>query len=429
MMRWLLPILIVANCSLRAGDDIPSPTDELQQTISIPLTDGRIDFGTVLANLAEEMGLDAAAIKRQVDRAVDVEELDSSRYEKLTAVTKGVISFEHAADELTVRFDCVAMRRQSKEIRGGFRQLVAEWFPEAAAAAAKRYGVFACTPDNFFNPLDCAELPEHVVLLVHGVDDTGRVWNDVIPALYDADYYVCRLEYPNDQPIANSAKFLAANLERLKGQGVRHVSLVVHSMGGLVSREMLTSPDLYNGAGSGHAQYPDVEHLIMVGTPNRGAEIARLRAAAEVRDQVVRLFSGNGVMFGGIFDGAGEAKLDLLPDSVFLATLNGRPHPAGVDMLVLAGRASPFDASDVKGFMSKVRASISEDLSGQCDRFEASVSQLVHGVGDGAVSLEATKLDGIERIVLPANHMTLIRRLIPSAPLPLGIPIILDRLQ
>lgn len=421
--RWLL-CLLCTGFMLHAGDHT-----ELQDSVSIPLEEGRIDVGRMLGRLAEEMGLDNKKICENIDLSLDLTDAtDRKYYKRLAELTEGIVTFELDDDRLTINIDRAAMRRQSQHIRSEFRGQVEEWFPDAASAAAARYGIFACTSDDYYIAPADAALGERVIVLVHGIDDTGRIWNNVIPELLDHGHDVCRYEYPNDQPIAKSADSLAKHLAILKDCGVRRVSLVAHSMGGLVSREILTHPDLLNGSGSGHMNYPKVEHLIMVGTPNHGAPIARFRGFAEVRDQMVRVFSGDGLLFGGVFDGAGEAKLDLLPESDFLAELNGRPHPQDIDMLVIAGRASPFGREDVTKFMKRMRATLPGDCKG-CTQFETSMHDLVTGIGDGVVPLKSTRLEGIDLVVLPANHMTLIRKALPKAQQPPAIPIILKRLN
>jgi hypothetical protein len=45
------------------------------------------------------------------------------------------------------------------------------------------------------------------------------------------------------------------------------------------------------------------------------------------------------------------------------------------------------------------------------------------------VPLKSTRLEGIDLVVLPANHMTLIRKALPKAQQPPAIPIILKRLN
>ena len=85
--------------------------------------------------------------------------------------------------------------------------------------------------------------------------------------------------YPNDQRISKSARAFARQMVALKQAGVSRITIVAHSMGGLVTREMLTHEDFYAGKGTNHETYPDVARLIMVGTPNKGSSLVRLRGA------------------------------------------------------------------------------------------------------------------------------------------------------
>ena len=105
--------------------------------------------------------------------------------------------------------------------------------------------------------------------------------------------------------------------QELRQRGIERIAIVAHSMGGLVSREMLTSPEMNYQAAEKNGQVPEVVALIMVGTPNHGSQLARFRVFAEWRDHLARLTKGEGYWLGSILDGAGEAKIDLLPGSLF----------------------------------------------------------------------------------------------------------------
>ena len=83
------------------------------------------------------------------------------------------------------------------------------------------------------------------------------------------------MTYPNDQPIKASAVFFNQQLRQLKHQGIADVIVIAHSMGGLVSREVLTHPDTLCRDNECHRSH--VLKLIMVGTPNHGSELARFR--------------------------------------------------------------------------------------------------------------------------------------------------------
>src|SRR5690606_35589080 len=100
----------------------------------------------------------------------------------------------------------------------------------------------------------------------------GGLWRDLIPALQHAGFVPIELSYPNDDAIARTATQVAARFRRLREAGVQRIKIVAHSMGGLVSREILTHPALYNGRGDGWAEGPAITHLVMVGTPNHGSE-------------------------------------------------------------------------------------------------------------------------------------------------------------
>ena len=72
-----------------------------------------------------------------------------------------------------------------------------------------------------------------------------------------------------------------------------------------------------------------------------------LRFIGEARDQYAHFVKGEGHWLRGILDGAGEAKIDLLPGSRFLTEVNSRSHPKGVKMLVIAGVAAPWSDEEI----------------------------------------------------------------------------------
>jgi pimeloyl-ACP methyl ester carboxylesterase len=272
-----------------------------------------------------------------------------------------------------------------------------------------------------------AELPHafqmhHVVVLVHGLDEPGDIWDELITALQQAGHTPLVFVYPNDQPIVDSAKLLTEQLSRLPATGVTSISLVAHSMGGLVSREMITNPQMKG--------YPTVTRLITVGTPHHGSELAHFQFVGELREQVVRLFSGNGILFGSVFDGAGEAKVDLLPGSTFLTTLNARPMPDGIAMTSIIGIASPVQELKIQAFEKQFATQLNEQGMQRAQSVSKALEQLVAGIGDGCVSLASAHLEGVtDEVTVHANHRTMLRTVpLISHGTPPAIPVILDRL-
>ena len=174
---------------------------------------------------------------------------------------------------------------------------------------------------------------------------------------------------------------------------------------------MLTHVDYYAGKGDGGEVYPKVNRLIMLGPPNHGSAAAELQLLGEVREQVVRLFTGDGHLFGAFFDGSGEAKEDLLPDSPFLKSLNARPLPEGVKITILASQISPVNAKQIEAMRMKLRDKVPADLAWGPDQIAAAVSSVAEGLGDGAVPVASTKIEGVaDHVMVPGNHSSMLHK-------------------
>lgn len=281
--------------------------------------------------------------------------------------------------------------------------------PDAAASRVSAWhGLRVLQDDSWTRP--GPRLPAHVVLLVHGLDEPGSIWDQLAPALRDAGCTPVRFDYPNDQRIADSADLLDAALRRLSARGVERVSVVAHSMGGLVTRDALTRDELLARP---DPPRPRVDRLITLGTPHAGSPWAGWRWAAELREQAERLM-GEPMpeaedLYRFSFDGEGEAGADLRPGSPFLTDLNTRPNPDGVAITCVVGAliTPPPGASP-------------------------ELNRLAQTLGDGVVPVPSAQLEGCDDIVfLSANHRGMVRALPLStgnAPPP-AIRVILDRLD
>ncbi len=242
------------------------------------------------------------------------------------------------------------------------------------------------------------DAPDRLVILVHGLDEPGCVWNDLAPALVEEGYEVARFEYPNDQPIADSAALLRGELARLGAAGVGHVDFVAHSMGGLVLLDALTHPGGANSTPG--AIMPRVERVITVGTPFEGSPWARARCVTEAREQYTRWKAGDHAwtdLTGGLADGHGQAGTDLLPGSTFFQHLVGRSMPQSVEWTALVARLVPDWT---------VEPSTYPALGAPQSAWNNSVDWLGNLVGDGVVTMRSASAAPSDDVTAVASGPT-----------------------
>ncbi len=315
---------------------------------------------------------------------------------------------------------------EEREARIRLRKALLDEYPEAADALKARYGLKPFTPSRA-RPADPDS--KSAVVLVHGLDDPGKVWMNLAPVLDAAGHAVWILTYPNDQPVVESSQFFLAQLQASRLSKTDRISVVAHSMGGLVTRDMLTDPALgYAGQVEG-GRLPRIDVLIMVGTPNHGSELARFRGFTEFRDQWGNLFKADFHWLQGIADGAGEAGIDLLPDSVFLQTLNSRPHPAHVRMLVIAGVMSPREKQEILDMARRLEEKLPDAARSAVQKMTARLIAVAEQVGDGLVSVDSARLSGVPLETVRGTHLSMIRNLSgDSRRVPPAVPVILKQL-
>ncbi|MFC1826639.1 esterase/lipase family protein [Thermodesulfobacteriota bacterium] len=318
-------------------------------------------------------------------------------------------------------------KEEEKELRTQIRKTVKEMFPEKAAEFSQTFGLFLFGADRKLPREEI--LGRKTVVLIHGLDDPGKVWQNLAPELAKEDYNVLLMEYPNDQPVVESSQLFFEELQELKEFGIVRISIVAHSMGGLVSREMLTSHKFEYRRSVNKNLVPEVARLIMVGTPNHGSQMARFRLFGEVRDHIARLSKGETVWQGAIFDGAGEAKIDLLPESRFLTELNSRPHP-DTNMFIIAGITSPWQEDDINGMVDDVGKEVPEDQRELVNDIGEYLIEMTHGLGDGLVTVESARLEGIPLRTVEGTHLSMIRNITTSSRrIPPAVPIIIENLK
>lgn len=196
------------------------------------------------------------------------------------------------------------------------------------------------------------ELTMNTVVLLHGLARTARSMSKMAASLQKAGYRVCNIDYPSTRfPVEElAARFVVPAIHKC-GLGDGPVNFVTHSLGGIIVRHIRQSEHNLR-----------IGRVVMLGPPNRGSELV---------DGMK-----NWPLFRWINGPAGR-QLGTEPDS-----LPNRLGPATFEVGVIAGD-KPF-LEPFKGYLA--------------------------GPGDGKVSLESAKLEGMsDYLTLPVTHTLMMR--------------------
>jgi pimeloyl-ACP methyl ester carboxylesterase len=252
---------------------------------------------------------------------------------------------------------------------------------------------------------DAAKAPagRPLVVLIHGFNSCPERLAALRLTLHEAGYPTAALRYSSDQSIGDSAALLSEELRRLAlEQPARKITLLTHSMGGLVARGAIENPALDPG---------NVSQLIMIAPPTHGTSCAYLSLPAELLSHTSsgRDHSLAHLVLTGIENGLSEARNDLKPDSSYLEALNRRSRNPRVQYTVLLGTGTMFTPDELgharqivhrcamaDSFLAAIEPACQSVLSD----FEDAVQQ-----GDGVVSLARGSLDGVtDTVLLGFNH-------------------------
>ena len=102
-----------------------------------------------------------------------------------------------------------AHSRTEREVRTWVHDQLRAWFPAAMNPDDVWHGLHRRAPaSGTANQPPVAALS---LVLIHGLDEPGDIWDDLAPALTAAGYAVWEYRYPNDQGIDRSADWLVSS--------------------------------------------------------------------------------------------------------------------------------------------------------------------------------------------------------------------------
>ncbi|MCZ6674505.1 MAG: hypothetical protein O7C75_16380, partial [Verrucomicrobia bacterium] len=109
---------------------------------------------------------------------------------------------------------------------------------------------------------------------------------------------------------------------------------------------------------------------------------------------------------GMLWDGAGEAQIDLQPESAFLTELNGRPFPKDIYWVGIAGTGSPVDLLNIQNNSRLSQTSLGQSVG----KLQKTFPELFKGTGDGVVSTDSLHCAEMNAVYyVEANHRNMVR--------------------
>ena len=188
------------------------------------------------------------------------------------------------------------------------------------------------------------------VILLHGLARSAHSMDKMAARLTEYGYKVLNIDYPSrSYPIEELAEQTISNaLKQCQGLPV---NFVTHSMGGILVRQFLSNHSIDN-----------LNRVVMLGPPNQGTEIVD--------------------------------KLSHLPGFSFVNGEAGAQLGAGALSLPNQLGKANFDVGVIAGTQS----------------INLILSSLIPNTDDGKVSVERTKVDGMnDHIEMPTTHVFMMR--------------------
>jgi alpha-beta hydrolase superfamily lysophospholipase len=383
--------------------------------LRVPLHDGKLRWADLSATVCQQIHLPRWQIGTG---EVSVEGWSGSLFLAALNASCGDGCRVSVSDgALIFHFDAHQMPGDLDQAKAALRKFVAAETPEATAAQARQYGL----------QLPAGVDPRrNLVVLIHGLDTDAGILRPLGDSLGDRGFQVAYFCYPADQGIDDSVKLFEQQLATVRQTypGIR-LDLIGHSMGGLIARDYVEGND-YRG---------DVDHLILVGTPNDGSDWAKFHLALKAKKEYEAWQTNPDWRWSWIItEGLGEGARDISPNSAFLAQLNAQPRRPGVKYTIIAGSHSAvatFGAECTESLADRIPTAAQswwglDRIHHDLERTAGTLRQQ-NGSGDGPVSLGSARLSGVDDVVIvPADHVSLI---LPSADAPpAALDVIVDRL-
>ena len=287
------------------------------------------------------------------------------------------------------------------------KQLRAESDKEDTAAG-RVYGLRPFREEGVFDKTD------HLVVLVHGFNSTTRQMSSLAKQIEknlqkkDSRVAVACFDYASHNGVSAAASSLEKSLQALVEKSPDcSISLVTHSMGGIVSRVMIEKEDF---------AIKQIKRLIMVAPPNHGTQLAAPPSGNASFDLLLGKIDQTGIRqaLQTLVSIANVAIDDLKPESKCLKDLNAENRNKDVDYSIILGDRGVLSASDTKLLrrFAQQLTDAEQDNGGKDLNalLKTLPPELINGEGDGVVSVESGRLNGVDdTVVLNFKHSELLQ--------------------
>lgn len=365
-----------------------------KKVIEIPASNGRLEWSDVWREVSRQAGVDMD-LSLPTKGTVNL----NSNAARLTIIGLNIamrgevhLATDRKNDCLIVTLNRAALKKKRDKYGRKFREMTIKNDDEEPLGLR-------------FEKPDIAENTEieRLVVVTHGFTASPAELVALQRSLSQEGHVMASYGYHSRLGVVDTALTFSEDLHRFQDQYPNaSVTIVAHSMGGIVSRWMLEHAKLCPR---------NIDQLIMITPPNHGSDLTRPGLAGPpIRIKNVQLDPIRiGKWAGGVAEEVNLGIRDLRPGSVVLKRLDGLARNPNVAYSVILGDSGVVDPVLVSVtrqlLIERQHNAIAYSALEQFESFEGQMDELLDGRGDGVVSLESGRLDGVDDlIILPMRH-------------------------
>ncbi|MEO2045771.1 MAG: hypothetical protein ABGX16_04285 [Pirellulales bacterium] len=399
----------LSNLALAAEEDnvkVETDQDSDILLIRISANHGHVAWSDILRALLRTGQLDDKTLKDKLPSGTLDLTLNSSRFVILgfnmmlgTDIDMRIVSSDESQDaaHVLVTIDQGRIRKKRRSLSKRIRDKLRNRIEEGSVGES-----FGLQLPNGWQRMD---INETLVIVVHGYNSSSSRFQNLSDAFHEEKLTSGTYSYPDDQPITDSALRLSVELKELAAKyPKRTIALVTHSMGGLVSRAVVESPEFDPG---------NIIKLIMVAPPSHGSLLANFSYGLDILDHAFADSQRGDVsrLYAVVADGLNEAAVDLKPGSQFLRKLNARSRNPNIHYSIFLGTGGRLTQEHLENFRQQLKTAqrqsdVVELFTPHLDEVLADLEEVVKGKGDGVVAVKRGRLEGVKDTeVLNFTHL------------------------